>query len=528
MRKTFTPCFLFWTAISCLMMSCSRNYDLVILNGIIIDGTGSRGYRADIGIQNGLIVRIGNSRMPPSGRVIDAQGKYVVPGFIDIHNHSDSDILNPSCRSALNYLTQGVTTLVTGNCGFGTYNVADFFSSLKKGGIGLNIVHLVGHNTLRQEVMGYANREPTQEELQKMRACVEKGMREGAAGLSTGLFYPPGSFAKTSEIISLCEIVRKFGGFYATHIRDESNYSIGLKNAIREAIEIGEKSGIPVQISHLKALGKPVWGEAQEVCGIIEAAQKRGVIVYADQYPYSASSTWLAAAVVPRWAQADGKMRDHLRNASELIKIKEEIADNIERRGGANTLVISWLPEIREFEGKNLKDISLLMKKSPVDAAIELLLVGDPSIIAFDMVNSDLEYFMKQPFVMTSSDGEIPLFGQGLPHPRIYGTFTRKIRAFVLDHKVLSLEQAVRAATGLPATMLGLKDRGLVREGYIADITIFDSSKIRDKATYEKPHQYSEGIDYVLIDGKTVIDNGVFTGILAGKPLSRSKPSNSL
>jgi len=283
-----------------------------------------------------------------------------------------------------------------------------------------------------------------------------------------------------------------------------------------------------VQISHLKALGKPVWGEAQEICGIIEAAQKRGVTVYADQYPYNASSTWLAAAVVPRWAQADGKMRDHLRNASELIKIKEEIADNIERRGGADTLIISWLPERREFEGKNLKDISLLMKKSPVDAAIELLLVGDPSIIAFDMVNSDVEYFMKQPYVMTSSDGEIPLFGQGLPHPRTYGTFTRKIRAYVLDREILSLEHAVRAATGLPATMLGFKDRGLVREGYIADITIFDSSKIRDRATYEKPHQYSEGIDYVLIDGKTVIDNGVFTGILAGKPLARSKPSNSL
>lgn len=221
-------------------------------------------------------------------------------------------------------------------------------------------------------------------------------------------------------------------------------------------------------------------------------------------------------------------MRDHLRNASELIKIKEEIADNIERRGGADTLIISWLPERREFEGKNLKDISLLMKKSPVDAAIELLLVGDPSIIAFDMVNSDVEYFMKQPYVMTSSDGEIPLFGQGLPHPRTYGTFTRKIRAYVLDREILSLEHAVRAATGLPATMLGFKDRGLVREGYIADITIFDSSKIRDRATYEKPHQYSEGIDYVLIDGKTVIDNGVFTGILAGKPLARSKPSNSL
>lgn len=277
MRKTFAPCFLFWTAISFLLMSCSRNYDLVILNGIIIDGTGSRGYRADIGIQNGLIVRIGNSRMSHSGRVIDAQGKYVVPGFIDIHNHGDSDILDPRCKSALNYLTQGVTTLVTGNCGFGTYNVAEFFSSLKKGGIGPNIVHLVGHNTLRQEVMGYANREPTQEELQKMRACVEKGMREGAAGLSTGLFYPPGSFAKTSEIVSLCEIVKKFGGFYATHIRDESNYTIGLKNAIGEAIEIGEKIRYPGADISPQSFGQACVGRSpRDLWNHRSCSEKRG------------------------------------------------------------------------------------------------------------------------------------------------------------------------------------------------------------------------------------------------------------
>ncbi len=369
--------------------------------------------------------------------------------------------------------------------------------------------------------MEYADRAPNEEEMIKMKSLVEKAMLEGALGLSSGLFYAPGSYAQTEELIELCKVVKKYNGIYATHLRDESNYNIGLVSAIEEAIEIGEKSGVPVQISHIKALGKPVWGLSREVCEIIEAARDRGVVVYADQYPYNASSTSLTAAVIPRWVQAGGQLREFLRDSSQLVKIKAEIAENIERRGGPETLVIASSRNYTEWEGKNLYEISLILGENAVDTAIEMVLNDGASIVSFNMTDEDIEYFMSKPWVMTGSDGSLPLFGQAQPHPRSYGTFPRKIRTYVLDKKILSLEQAVRAATGLPAEMLGFSDRGLLKTGFVADIVVFDPDSIQDNATYSDPHQYSSGILAVLISGKPVIENGEYNGTLTGKPLRK-------
>jgi len=519
MTKIQVKYLLFCACIFLFVWSCSQQtFDLVIQDGTIIDGTGAKGYQASVGITDGRIMSVGKIKTSQSLKVIDARGKYIVPGFIDMHTHCDN-IQNEKRKAALNYLTQGVTTVVSGNCGSGTYKVKDYFHKLEDQGIGVNVVHLVGQGAVRFAVLKNADREPAEDELEEMLSLVSQAMDEGAAGLSTGLFYAPGSYASTEEIIALCSIVKEHGGIYATHIRDESNYTIGLEASIEEAVEIGEKAGVPVQISHIKALGKPVWGKAESVCRIIEAAHERGVTVYADQYPYNSSSTGLLAAIMPRWVQADGKLRERLQNPQLLPGIKEEMAANIERRGGAGTLVISSFPEKKEWEGKSLGEISALMETSAVNAALELILSGGPGIISFNQSDEDVEYFMQKPYVMTGSDGSVQVMGDALPHPRSYGTFPRKIRRYVLEKGLLTMEQAIRSASGLPAEMLGFKHRGLIKEGYVADVVVFDPETITDRATFDDPHQYSVGILHVLINGVSIIEDSQFTGALAGKPL---------
>ena len=508
----------------CFVFSCkTQNYDVIILGGTIYDGSGSPGYQADIGIREGRIEKIGRLKRTQGAHVIDAEEKYVVPGFIDIHTHCDSGIRDLRRKDALNYLSQGVTSLVGGNCGGGTYNVSDYFLKLEEQGVGPNIVHLVGHGTVRQAVLGYADRAPNKEEMEEMKSLVEKAMVEGALGLSSGLFYAPGSYARTEELIELCKVVKKYNGIYATHLRDESNYGIGLLSAVEEAIEIGEKSGVPVQISHIKALGKPVWGLSRDVCEIIEEARGRGVTVCADQYPYNASSTSLTAALVPRWVQAGGRLQELLSGSSQLPGIKEEISENIKRRGGPETLVFAASRNYSDWEGKNLLDISKFLGKNAVDMAVEMVLNGGASIVSFNMTENDIEYFMSKSWVMTGSDGSLPLFGSAQPHPRSYGTFPRKIRTYVLDKKILSMEQTVRAATGLPAEMLGFSERGLLKRGFVADIVVFDPNSIQDNATYSDPHQYSSGILSVLISGKPVIEESEYNGTLAGQPLRKGQ-----
>ena len=418
-----------------------------------------------------------------------------------------------------NYLKQGVTTVVTGNCGGGTFEVEKFYRKLDSIGTGTNFVHLVGHNTIRSKVMGMDDRAPTDEELAKMKKLVKKGMDEGAAGISTGLFYTPGAYSATAEVVELVDVIKNYDGFYATHLRDESDYSVGLEEAVKEAILIGEQTGVRVEIAHIKALGKPVWGMSERICSLIEEARDRGVHVYADQYPYNASSTALSGAVVPAWVRAGGKMKDRLKNPGQLPAIKKEIAENIERRGGPESLVIVSYPADEQFEGKNLLEISHAINKTPVETAIQLILEGSPGIVSFNMNDADVTHFMKKDYVMTSSDGHIEVPGNGKPHPRCYGAFTRKIRKFVMEDKILSMEQAIKAATSMPAGMIGISDRGSLKVGHVADIVIFNPETIRDAATFNEPHQYSTGIDYLLVDGIQVIENGVYNGKLVGKPL---------
>jgi N-acyl-D-aspartate/D-glutamate deacylase len=510
--------------LSFLCGSCahSPDYDVVIANGTVVDGSGSPGYTADIGIKGGTIVTIGKIRASQGKRVISAGGQYVVPGFIDIHTHVDRGILDEQGKNARNYLTQGVTTLVTGNCGDGTYEVADYFARMQQQGVGPNIVHLVGHGTVRRAVMKEADRLPTAGEMEQMKSLVDKSMREGASGMSSGLYYAPGSFARVDELVGLAEVIRPYGGFYASHIRDESDYTTGLKASIAEAIEVGEKAGVTVEISHIKALGEPVWGQAPDVCRIIEAAQARGLRVYADQYPYDASGTSMTSATLPRWVEADGKTRERLRDPRLLPGIKTQVAGNIQRRGGPENLLISSFPATPELEGKNLLEISRALGETPVDAAIDVMLMGGASVTSFNMSEDDIEFFMKKPYVLTCSDGDIIRFGKAVPHPRSYGAFTRKIRHYVIDRKVISMEQAIRAATGLPAQVLAFRDRGLIREGYAADVVVFDPEMISDKATFARPHRYSEGINFVLVNGRLAVDQGRLTGILAGIPLPPS------
>jgi len=503
----------------CFFPACSSpRFDILILNGTLVDGSGSPSFRADIGIRDGRVARIGGLSGEEAVRVIDAKGRYVAPGFIDMHTHCDN-LRDEKRRAALNYLTQGVTTVVTGSCGSGTFEVEDFFRVLKKQGTGVNVVHMVGQGRVRSAVMGDDDRRPEENELAEMAALVEKAMREGAAGMSTGLFYAPGSFSSTGEVIALLEPVKRGGGIYHTHLRDESNYTIGLLEAVREAVSIGERAGVPVQISHIKALGRPVWGLAPRVIEIVEEARSRGLTVFADQYPYPASSTGLIAAVIPRWVQAGGRMKERLSDPDLRERILEETAANIDRRGGADTLVISSFSPHPEWVGRSLEDIAGERGKPEAETALELVRMGSPGVVSFNQTEEDVEAFMRRDWVMTGSDGSVQLPGPTAPHPRSYGTFPRKIRRYVLDRPWLSMEQAIRSASGLPAEMLGLENRGRLREGLVADVVVFDPGTIRDLATFADPHRYSEGIDYLLIAGRLVIDAGEFTGVLAGRPL---------
>jgi len=517
------------------VFNCSKEYDkeydIVIKNGQIYDGSGEKPFYADVGIRDGIIYTIGKLE-DNTDVVIDANGMIVAPGFIDIHNHcafSDREIkkfgLTEEVRIDIkNYLFQGVTTVVTGNCGIGEYEIGQTLKEIRDRGVGLNVIYLVAHGSIREAVMGKADREPSPAEMDAMKKLVRKAMEEGAVGLSTGLYYVPGSYAKTEEIIELAKVVYEFDGIYATHIRDEGGNNMGgLLAAIREAIKIGEEAKVPVQIAHIKAYTKSNWGKSKDVCAIIEEARARGVKVFADQYPYPASSTSLSAITLPRWVKAGDKMEENINNPDLKDKLILGIKERMDLGVVPDMLKIATFEEKKEWEGKTLEDISVLMKLPPIETIIKVLQIGDPDLINFGMSPDDVEYFMKKPYIMTSSDGGNLSLGVGLPHPRNYGAFPRKIRHYVLEKEIITMEHAIRAATSLPAEMVGLKERGLIKEGFIADVVVFNPETIKDKATFINPHQYSEGIEYLLVNGILTIKDGKYTGTLAGKPLRINK-----
>ncbi len=490
----------------------AQQLDLLIRNGSLLDGSGTPAITADIGILGDRIALIEPHITRPAKRTIDATGLVVTPGFIDPHTHTAGDLSDPKRAHNEPYLTQGVTTVVTGNDGDSPVDIAATLAKWKQQGIGTNAALFIGQGTVRREVMQMSDAAPTSEQYEQMKRLVDTAMRGGAIGLSTGLYYAPGSYATTDEVIALARVAAIHGGIYDTHMRDESSYNIGLLAAVRETIRIGQEAHIPVMISHIKALGADVWGQSTEVIAIIDDARAHGVKITASQYPYTASGTNVTASLVPRWAEADGKLLANLTDPALHERLVKEMNENLVRRGGPDSLLMTSAKD-KSIVGKTLATIAKERNVTPVDAAIQIVENGGSSVASFNMKDADIEAFMKQPWVMTCSDGS-----DG--HPRKYGTFPRKLRDYVFDKPVITLPFAVRSSTSVPAATLGLKDRGLLKPGYFADVLVFDPKTIRDNATYENPRIDSTGVRYLTVNGQLAIDEGTLTPTLAGRPLT--------
>jgi N-acyl-D-amino-acid deacylase len=501
----------------------SLNLDLLISGGQVIDGSGSRPFKADVGIKDDRIVFIGRAAKfrVNAARTLDATGMIVAPGFIDPHTHALEDLSSPKRNSNQPFLMQGVTTVITGNDGDGPFEIAETLEKWERQGIGTNAALLVGHGELRRVAIGLLDTAPTAAQLQKMKSLAAQAMDEGAFGMSTGLFYSPGSFAKTEEVIEIAKIVAAKGGIYDTHMRDEGSYSIGLLNSIRETIRIGREAKIPVHISHIKALGTDVWGQSNAVIRLIKQARAGGIRATANQYPYTASGTNLTAALVPRWAEEGGnsKLLERIKDPNIRPRLVLEMEANLKRRNGANAILITRSRD-SQLLGKTLAAVAAQWNKTPVEAALEIIIKGGAGIASFNMSESDIANFMKQPFVMTGSDGSGG-------HPRKYGTFPRKIREYVFKSKLINLPFAIRSSSALTAETFGIAKRGRIKLNYFADVIVFDPSTVADTATYEQPENFAVGMKYVIVNGKIAVDEGRYTGILNGKAL-RKKLSGKL
>jgi N-acyl-D-amino-acid deacylase len=481
-------------------------FDVLIHNGRVMDGTGNPWLRADLGISGDRIVAVGHLTGATASRTIDARDRIVAPGFIDVHSHAAEGIRNRALRQAQPLLAQGVTTFVANPDGGGPVDLAAQRAALEAGGIGPNIALLIGHGSVRQAVIGQARREPTADELQKMKELVRRGMKDGAFGLSSGLFYFPASVAKTGEVIELTKVAAESGGLYTSHVRDEGNYDVGVRASVREVIRIAEEANTIGIVSHMKALGRDSWGLAPALLQDMEAARKRGVQVFADQYPYEASSTSLRAALVPGGAEPTDAV----------------VTENLRRRNGPDAVLISSYRADPSLAGKTLTQIAQARGVTPVKAAIDMMAAGNASIVSFNMSEPDIEAIMKAPFTMASSDGGLTMPGSGVPHPRDYGAFARRLAVYVRDRHVVSLEFAIRSMTSLPATVFGIEDRGVIRPGAFADIVIFDPDALTDTATYTDPQKLAAGVSDVLVNGVPVRLDAAFTDALPGRVLKRS------
>ena len=495
-------------------------FELLIVNGRMLDGTGNPWMGLDIGVRDGRIAALGRLAGTAATRTIDAGGRFVTPGFVDVHSHAREG-LEGELNRAEPLLAQGITTAMLNPDGGGPVNVAATRASLERRGIGVNAALFVPHGSIRQQVLGMEDRAPTAAELGKMVALVHAGMNAGGIGLSTGLYYAPGSYAQTEEVIALAKAASDHGGVYSSHIRDEGDYTIGVVAAVEEVIRIAEEGKLPGVVSHMKALGQASWGLSLASLMRIDAARARGVQVWADQYPYEASGTSITGALVPRWAQVGGDEALRKRAlGAERGKLREEIRQNIARRGGAAALQISRFAPDPSIEGKTIGDLARSSGESPEEVALDLLARGGAGLVSFNMSERDIEQIMTQPYTMTSTDGDLVPLGEGKPHPRAYGAFARKLRLYVRERHVIDWPFAIRSMTHLPAMVFGLKDRGQLRAGAWADILVFDPEKVADKATYSDPHHLSEGFDTILVNGVLVRDEGKFTGALAGKIVS--------
>ncbi len=502
----------------------AEDYDLLIRDARVVDGTGAPWRRADVAVRGDTIVAVAPHVEGSAPRVVEAGHRVLAPGFIDIHTHAREGIFRSP--GAENYVRQGVTTLVEGPDGSSALPLGPFLDELEALGPGVNFASLVGHGSIRELVLGRADRAPAAAELARMQDLVRQAMREGAFGLSTGLFYVPGSFARTDEVAALARVAGELGGIHVSHIRDEAGRVL---DSVQETIAIGEQGRLPTQITHHKMIGRAAWGRSAESLKLVEAARARGVDATIDQYPYTASSTALQAALLPGWALEGGagSLRGRLADPADRARILEVVKDKIrnERGGGdPRNVTIAACGFDRSLEGQTLASILEGRGLPPtVDnaavLALEIVERGGASGIFHAISEEDIERILASPYTMVASDGEIPRLGQGAPHPRSYGTFARVLAVYVRERKLLSLEEAVRKMTSLPAARLGLGDRGLLRPGMKADLVLFDPDTVRDRATFQSPHQYSEGVSLVLVNGQVVLDGERMTGLRPGRVL---------
>ncbi len=502
--------------------------DVVIRGGTIYSGGAGPAATGDVEIAGDRIVYVGPSRGTQAARMIDASGKIVAPGFIDPHTHPDTYIRSsdPVARQNLPWLAQGVTTIIHGVDGRGTPDVAEDAAKLQASGIGTNFAAFVGFGTVRAKVLGQDDRAPSPAELQQERALVAKAMCEGALGLSTGLFYAPQSFAKTEEVIAVAREAASRGGMYDTHQRDESSYSIGLIGSTREAIRIGREARMPVHFAHLKALGVDVHGQAPQLIAEIEAARAEGLDVTADQYPWSASGTGLDAALVPGWAVDGGyqALIARLDQPASLARIKAEMAENLRRRGGADSMLLTSAGH--PWTGKTLAEMGEAWQADPIDAAIRIIRVPNAartgpagtSVASFNMADRDIDLIMRQPWVVTGSDGS-----DG--HPRQYATYPRLYAEYVRKRGVIDLAAMIRRSTGAVADMYRIPERGYLRAGFFADVLVFDPERYAPRATYVDPRLPAVGVDALFVNGVLALENGKATGARAGRALLRPRPA---
>jgi N-acyl-D-amino-acid deacylase len=527
--------------------------DLKIEGATVIDGTGKSGGRADVGVRDESIVAVGDLSRESAGNSLHAAGKVLAPGFIDMHSHSDWALWGN--RRGESKIRQGVTTEVVGNCGFSPAPVSDeFLESVREfalrlpkaldfrwrsmrdylrafdgEGTALNVVQLVGHGTLRVAAMGFARRAPTADELKHMQKLMADSMDDGAWGLSTGLIYAPGSYATTHEIAEVAAVAARHRGFYASHIRGEG---ATLLDAVAEAIEIGRRADMPVQVSHVKAAGRPNWGKVADALALIDAAAGEGLDVMADVYPYTASSTSLRT-LLPDWALEGGleAMTDRLRDPATRARLRTEIekpvsGQSLPARVGWENIMVSSCTKRSDAEGRRIAEIAAARGVDAVDAAFDLLVDegGRGSMILFQLDERDVRRALVHPRVMIGSDGYALAptgeLADGKPHPRSYGTFPRVLGEYTREQRLLSLSQAIHKMTGMPARRLGLRDRGHIRVGAKADLVVFDAKRVADTATYEMPARYPEGIEHVIVNGRFVIKSGEHTGSLPGKVLT--------
>ncbi|MDP4262523.1 MAG: D-aminoacylase [Bacteroidota bacterium] len=500
----------------------SQTCDILIRNGKIMDGTGNSWYYGDIAIRDGRIIKTGRRLNFSANKTIDATNLVVAPGFIDVHTHIEGD--EEKQPTADNFIYDGVTTVIAGNCGASNIDIGKYLQWIDSLKLSINVATLIGHNDVRKTVMGRANRDATPEEMKQMDSIVDKAMREGAVGLSTGLIYIPGTYTKTPEIVDLAKIAAKYNGVYSSHMRDEGD---SVTQAIQEALAVGREAKIPVEISHFKLSGQQNWGRSKITVPMIEAARKEGIDVTIDQYPYTASSTSIST-LIPDEILADGQ--DSIKARLERPAIKKYVINYMIKRLSKRKLkhfsyaVVAYYAPDTTYNGKSIEQINLMKgrKHKITEEAltiIDIMMNGGASAVFHGMSEDDVRRIMKYPYNMFACDASIRVMNEGMPHPRGYGTNARILGKYVREEKVLSLEEAIRRMTSLPAQKFQLKDRGLLKEGMAADIVIFNENEVKDISTYEHPHAYSKGFHFVIVNGVLTVDNEKHNGARAGKAL---------